>query len=62
MSQRILWYTFALVALFLVLTRYDAANALLRGGRDLYIGATGVLQGRNVTLTSGSTSVGAIAR
>lgn len=58
--SRILYYTFLLVALFLVLTRWQGANALLRGGRDLYVSSVGVLQGRNVNLSR--RTVGAIAR
>lgn len=57
--QRILWYTFALVALFLVLSRYDAANALLRSGFTGYAQAVGVLQGRTVNRSG---TVGSIAR
>lgn len=60
MSRQILSYTFLLVALFLVLTRYQGANALLRSIGGVYQGSVGVLQGRNVNLSKGS--VGAIAR
>lgn len=59
MIARWMWYTFALVALFLVLSRYQAANALLKSGASGYISAVGVLQGRNV---SSSGAVSGIAR
>lgn len=59
MGGRILWYTFALVALFLVLTRYQGANQLLRSLGGVYGESVGVLQGRTVTF---GRSVGAIAR
>lgn len=59
MISRWMWYTFALVALFLVLSRYQAANALLRSGAQGYISAVGVLQGRNV---NSSGAVSGIAR
>lgn len=59
MIARWMWYTFALVAIFLVLSRYQAANALLKSGAQGYINAVGVLQGRNV---SSAGSVSGIAR
>lgn len=57
--NRILWYTFALVALFLVLSRFSAANTLLQSGFRGYATAVGVLQGRNV---SSAGAVSGIAR
>jgi hypothetical protein len=57
--QRILWYTFALVALFLVLSRYNAANTLLRSGFRGYAEAVGTLQGRTISRTG---TIGGIAR
>jgi hypothetical protein len=57
--QRILWYTFALVALFLILSRYSAANALLQSGFRGYGQAVGILQGRNVDRYG---AIGGIAR
>jgi len=62
MSRQILWYTFVLVAVFLVLTRAGAANQLLRSAGSVYAQSVGVLQGRVVTLGGSSQRVGAIAR
>lgn len=59
MGNRILWYTFALIALFLVLSRFTAANTLLQTGFKGYGTVTGILQGRNVDKSG---AVGAIAR
>lgn len=59
MANRILWYTFALIALFLVLSRFSAANQLLATGFKGYGTLTGILQGRNV---SASGAISGIAR
>jgi hypothetical protein len=53
-----MWYTFALVLVFLVLSRWEAVNALMGTGGELYLRSVGVLQGRTV---SGGT-IGGIAR
>lgn len=45
-TDRIVWYTFAAIVLFLVLTRWRGANALLKTGTGGYIGAVKALQGR----------------
>jgi hypothetical protein len=58
-GQGLLWYTFLLIALFLVLSRFQAANALLQSSVKGYIQGVGVLQGR--TLSAGGT-IGNIAR
>lgn len=51
--------TFVLIALFLILSRFQAANALLQSGAKGYIQAVGVLQGRSV---SANGTIGNIAR
>lgn len=60
-GQGLFWYTFLLIALLLVLSRYEAANALLQTGFKGYAGAVGVLQGRHVGLGANAT-IGDIAR
>jgi len=62
MGNRVLWYTFALVALFLVLSRFDAANALLQSGFRGYATSVGILQGRTVSGGGATFNVGGIAR
>ena len=57
MFNRILWYTFALIALFLVLSRYREANTLLGTGFRGYGTATGILQGRNVSSSGAITGI-----
>lgn len=42
----IVWYTFLAVLGYLVLTRWTGANALLKTGGGVYIGAVRALQGR----------------
>ncbi len=59
MVQKWMWYTAVLVGLFLVLSRWQAANALLGTGVKGYTSAVGVLQGRTV---SASGAVAGIAR
>lgn len=59
-GQGLLWYTFLLIGLFLVLSRFQAANALLQTGFRGYAQGVGVLQGRNTNFGSGT--VGNIAR
>lgn len=54
MAYKWMWYTAVLIGIFLVLTRYQAANALLQSGAKGYIQAVGVLQGRNVDLGKGT--------
>lgn len=58
----IIAWTGVLIALFLVLTKWQGANALFQTGGQVYGGAVGILQGRSVTLKSGSVAVGGIAR
>jgi len=62
MVGKTIWWAAVLIGAFLVLTRYTAANELIRSGFRGAVGVAGVLQGRSVTLGSSSTSVGAIAR
>jgi len=46
MPSRIVWYTFVAVVVYLVLTRWIAANALLGTSVKGYAGAVRALQGR----------------
>lgn len=48
MIRQWMWYTFALILVFLVLTRYQALNTLLGTGGNLYLRSVGVLQGREL--------------
>ena len=62
MTRQTIYYVAVLIAAFLVLTRWEGANNLIRSG---FLGATGtigVLQGRTVTLGGTSTSVSGLAR
>jgi hypothetical protein len=58
-AQKFMWYTFALILAFLVLTRWQAVNSLLGTGGGIYLRGVGVLQGRE--LGAGG-NVGGIAR
>jgi hypothetical protein len=46
MPDRIVWYTFLAVAIYLTLTRWRGANALLGTGLGGYVKAVRALQGR----------------
>lgn len=46
MPSRIVWYTFVAVVVYLVLTRWRGANALLKTSVGGYAGAVRALQGR----------------
>lgn len=46
MGGRIIWYTFAAIVVYLTLTRWQGANALLKTGTGGYVGAVRALQGR----------------
>ncbi len=54
--NQLFWYTFVLVAIFLVLTRWQGANALAGTFFRGYASSVGILQGRNVNLGSGAIS------
>lgn len=58
----IIAWTGVLIALFLVLTNWQGANNLFGSAFRGYGGVAGILQGRSVTLGSGSVTVGGIAR
>lgn len=62
MVAKWMWYTFALILAFLVLTRFEAFTAVLGSIGHLYGGGVGVLQGREVTNQAGVTTIGGIAR
>lgn len=46
MGNRLIWYTFLAVVIYLVLTRWKGANALLGTGVGGYVKAVRALQGR----------------
>lgn len=46
LGNRVIWYTFVAVTVYLVLTRWKGANALLKSSTAGYVGAVKALQGR----------------
>lgn len=58
MIRQWMWYTFALILVFLVLSRWQAVNTLLGTGGNLYLRSVGVLQGRTLS----GNNIGGIAR
>lgn len=46
MPKLLIWYTFLAILVYLILTRYTGANALLKTSFGGYVGAVKALQGR----------------
>jgi hypothetical protein len=46
MGSRVIWYTFVAIAIYLLLTKWQGANALLRSGSAGYVSIVRALQGR----------------
>jgi hypothetical protein len=63
MVAKWMWYTFALILVFLVLTRFEAFTSVVGSLSRAYGGSVGVLQGRTVsTSRTGTVTIGGIAR
>jgi hypothetical protein len=62
MVAKWMWYTFALILAFLVLTRFEAFSSVVGSIFRGYGGSVGILQGRDVTLSGGAATIGGIAR
>jgi hypothetical protein len=52
-ADKIVWYTFAAVVIYLLLTHFKGANALLKTGFTGYAVAVQTLQGRGSTKFAG---------
>lgn len=46
MGTKVIWYTFLAIVVYLLLTRWQGANALLQSGTGGYVNIVRALQGR----------------
>lgn len=59
---KIFWWIFLAIMAFLILSRKDAATAVLNSAGNRFIETIGVLQGRDVNSGTGNSRIGGIAK